>query len=138
MLTPKQPKGNVIRCLSKEEVFYKYLQAVNGLVKPEKRLVEREMELLSYICTQDPLHDQLVGTGLNRTMLHFPKLTKQHIGTLKYKLREKGWLQENGLITSSIRNKLLTIFNHQSDLVEISINLTFTNKTVENVLNESN
>lgn len=131
-------KIHTIRCISKEEVFYKYLQVSNGLVNPEKRLSEREMELMSYICTQDPRHDQLIGTALARVQAHFPKLTKEHIGTLKHSLRNKGWIQKNGLITSSIRNKLLEIYTSEAPYTEISMNLTFTNKTVENVLNEPN
>lgn len=126
--------GHKVRCTTKEEVFYKYLQTVNGLMKPEKRLAEREMELLSYICTQDPSHDQLIGTGIARAMQHFPRLTKQHIGTLKYNLKSKGWLQENGLVTSSIRNKLKEIYNSNLPYTEISINVTFTTKTVQDVL----
>lgn len=125
---------NIVRCSSKEEVFAKYLQVANGLVRPENRLTAREVEVLSYICTQDPRNDQLVGTGLQRVLQKFPKISKSHIGVLKSSLRGKGWLQENGLIVAAIRNQLEVIYNNPLPYTEISLNLTFTSKTVEHAL----
>lgn len=123
-------KPKIFRVQTSEDAWYKFLEITNNLQPKDKRLSAKEMEILAYICTQNPDKPQLNGIFLNNTLIKFPTLSRSHVGVLKHSLQKKGWMS-NGLLTNWLRSQLQYLWQrkHDSPHTELELSFKITTKT---------
>lgn len=132
-------KPKIFRVKTDEDVWKTFLQITNGLQPLNRQLTPKEVELVAYICSQDPNSDQLQGILLNKTLMRFPEKNKNLVAAEKARLKKKGWLEDvsgSTLISSHIRGTLQAFWKTKNKLPYTEIELTFkiTNKTLEQEL----
>ncbi len=129
-------KPNIVRVDTQEDVWYKFLSITNGLRPKNMKLSEREMHIMSYICTQNPSSIQFSKMPLKKLLLRFPEFNNNYIAQVAFSLKKKGWVTKDGYLAQHLRNVMQLYYDKPSAYIDLEISFKITTKTKEQELKE--